>query len=194
MTEIVTTGDARRVAPLLKLHDAAQHVEVELCDEAVALEARDELGWCQEAELAAAPAHKGLSTDTFPRHKVVLWLVPNLKFFAGKRPLLQAVDAALEFGFLLQLGIVEADGMRLVQGEVGVVHRVGDGKAWPQRADADVEGDVHDEVADADVFIQVHQLRESLLDLLLARKGIRAHEEQNLARAGVYGGQQSVFP
>ena len=80
-----------------------------------------------------------------------------------------------------------------MQGEVGVVHGVGDREARCERADADVERDVYDQMADADVFIQMHQVGEGRRELRPAVERVHAQQEEDSAGARVHGRQLGPF-
>ena len=58
-------GQALPLCLALELHDVLEIVEIELRDEAVALEQRNELAGRQKAELLALPAHERLGADAF---------------------------------------------------------------------------------------------------------------------------------
>ena len=58
-------GQAFRLRLALEHHDVFEIVEIELRDEAVALEQRNELAGRQKAELLALPAHERLGADAF---------------------------------------------------------------------------------------------------------------------------------
>ena len=80
-----------------------------------------------------------------------------------------------------------------MQGEVGVVHGVGDREARFERADADVERDVYDQMADADVFIQMHQVCKGCRELRPVVERVHVKQEEDSAGARVHGRQLSPF-
>ena len=118
-------GQAFRAAVTLELHDVLEVVEIKVRDEAVAFEECDELARRQKAELFALPAHERLGADAALRDEVVFRLIPDFKFLAPERGLLQALHAARQMCFGEHLVVVDEDVLRLVHGEIGARHRLG---------------------------------------------------------------------
>ncbi len=117
-------GQPFRAAVALELHDVLEVVEIEVRNETIALKERDELARRQKAEFFAAPAHERFGADAALRDEVVFRLVPDFKFLAPERGLLQAFHTARQMRFGKHLVVVDEDVLRLVHGEIGARHHL----------------------------------------------------------------------
>ena len=161
----------------LEPHDLLEVVEIEVGDEAVALEERDELARRQKAELGALPAHECLGTDAAPRPEIVFRLIPDLELLPFERLPLEAFHACREHGLLLEAPGKELHGLFAMCGDVGVI----DGRAdvfWrlAEVADARLERHAHEHAADFEIFIGAQEASEADAELV-ARHGMREAEE-----------------